>query len=109
MDKKITHVAIFCIVNQGFTDLVMEAARKEGARGGTVMHARGTGNKEIENFYGIAITPEKEIVFIIVEKAIAEKVMLAINKDAGLDTAGQGIAFSLPVSDVVGISQNNEE
>ena len=107
MEKKNNFVAIFCIVNQGFTDLVMEAARKEGARGGTVMHARGTGNKDIENFYGIAITPEKEIVMIVVDKKIAEKVMLAINNDAGLDTQGQGIAFALPVSDVVGINTNN--
>ena len=101
--KKQTN-AIFCIINRGFTDLVMVAARNAGARGGTVLHARGTGSKEYESFYGISITPEKEIVIIVVTKDITDKVLLAINKDAGLDTPGQGIAFALPVSDYIGLN-----
>jgi len=95
---------IICIVNNGFTDLVMDAARKEGARGGTIFHGRGTGNPDMEKFFGITISPEKEIVIILVEKEIIEAVLKAINKAAGLETKGQGIAFTMPVSDVVGVS-----
>lgn len=94
---------IVCIVNNGFTDLVMDAARGEGAKGGTIFHARGTGNPEMEKFFGITISPEKEIVFILVHDEVKEQILKAINKAAGLETKGQGIAFSLPVSDVVGI------
>lgn len=36
---------IFCIVNAGYSELVMDAAKEVGARGGTVMHAKGTANK----------------------------------------------------------------
>jgi nitrogen regulatory protein PII len=101
MDKN-GHELIICIVNNGFTDLVMDAARKEGARGGTIFHGRGTGNPEMEKFFGISISPEKEIVIILVEGEIKEAVLKAVNKAAGLETNGKGIAFSLPVSDVVG-------
>ena len=92
---------IVCIINNGFTDLVMGAAKRSGARGGTTFHARGTGNADIEKFFGITISPEKEVVLIVVEKAIKDKVVSAIYKDAGLDTKGQGIVFTLPVDDFV--------
>ena len=47
MSEKKTFDLILCIINTGFSDLVMNAAKSEGARGGTIVHARGTGNKEI--------------------------------------------------------------
>ena len=55
------HELIICIVNNGFTDLVMDAARKEGARGGTIFHGRGTGNPDMEKFFGFSISPEKRL------------------------------------------------
>jgi len=95
---------ITCIVNHGYTDLVMESAKKAGATGGTVLSARGTGNKEISEFFGVKVTPEKDIVLILVPKAIRDKVLTSVNEGAGMTTKGMGIAFSLPVSDAVGIS-----
>ena len=92
------------MVNAGFSDVVMEAAKSAGAGGGTVIHARGTANKDAESFFGISIQPEKEMVLIIVPVDIKENVLHAVYKDAGLSTAGQGIAFSLPVRDAVGLS-----
>lgn len=96
--------AIFCIINAGFSELVMDAAKEVGARGGTVIHARGTANKESEQFFHITIQPDKEIVLILVQEEIKDKVLHAIYQQAGLKTAGQGIAFSVPVDEVVGIS-----
>ena len=98
------HEAIFCIVNSGYSDAVMEAAKKLGARGGTVINARGTASKEAETFFHITIQPEKEIVMILVPTSIKDDVLHALYKEVGLDTAGQGIAFSVPVDSVVGIS-----
>ncbi len=95
---------IVAIVNKGFTDLVMDAAKEKGARGGTTFNARGTGNKHLEEFFGIAIQPEKEFVLILVPSDIKDDVLLAIYKAVGLETKGNGIAFSLKVEDVVGIS-----
>ena len=98
------HEAIFCIVNSGYSDAVMEAAKKLGARGGTVINARGTASKEAETFFHITIEPEKEIVMILVPTKIKDAVLHALYKEVGLDTAGQGIAFSVPVDGVVGIT-----
>ncbi len=95
---------IMCIVNTGFSETVMDAAREVGARGGTVIHARGTANKEAEQFFHISIQPDKEVVMILVPAKIKDDVMHAIYRNAGLKTEGQGIAFSVPVDDVVGIS-----
>ena len=101
--------AIFCIVNKGYTDLVMESAKASGAKGGTVLGGRGTGNSDAQQFFGITVTPEKEIVLIIVPKEIRDDVLSAVNKGAGMDTKGMGIAFSLPISDVVGLPNLIEE
>ena len=92
---------VICIINNGFSDLVMNAAKASGAKGGTILHGRGTGNPNVEKFFGIAISPEKEIVLIVVEEEIKDRVISAIYKDAGLDTKGQGIVFSVPVEDFV--------
>ena len=106
---KYQHEAIFCIVNSGYSDAVMDAAKKLGARGGTVINARGTAGKEAETFFKITVEPEKEIVMILVPSSIKEDVLHALYKEAGLDTAGQGIAFALPVDNVVGIAQTKDE
>ena len=94
---------IIAIINEGFSDVVMDAARAEGARGGTVINARGTADKNLEKKYGVAITPDKELVLIIVDQSIRDNVLSAIYKAAGLDTDGHGIAFSIPVDEVAGL------
>ena len=104
---KYTHEAIFCIVNSGYSEAVMDAAKKFGAKGGTVINARGTTSKEAETFFHITIEPEKEIVMILVPTKIKDDVLTALYKEVGLDSAGQGIAFSMPVDSVVGLGDNN--
>ena len=106
---KYSHEAIFCIVNSGYSDVVMEAAKKLGASGGTVINARGTAPKDAESIFGITIEPEKEIVMILVPANIKDDVMHALYKEVGLDTAGQGIAFSVPVDGVVGIASEKPQ
>ena len=103
------HELIMCIVNTGFTDTVMEAAKEKGARGGTVIHARGTANKVAEEFFNITVQPDKEIVMILVPTAIRDDVLHAVYQAAGLKTAGQGISFALPVTNVVGLKTANPE
>ncbi len=102
------HEVILCIVNAGFSDAVMDAAREFGARGGTVIHARGTANPEAEKMFNISIQPEKEMVLILVNREIKEPILHALYQKVGLQTAGQGIAFCLPVEDVVGLSDGEK-
>lgn len=101
---KFEHEVIFCIVNSGYSEAVMDAARECGAGGGTVIHARGTANSEAEKLFGITVQPEKELVMILVPSALKNDILHALYKAVGLKTAGQGIAFSLPVDGVVGLS-----
>lgn len=95
---------ILCIVDAGFSDSVMSAARECGARGGTVLSARGTAREDAEKLFNISIQPEKEIVMILVKTEIKDEILHAIYKNVGLNTPAQGIAFSLPVEDVVGLT-----
>ncbi len=96
---------ILCVVNAGFSGEVMDAAREAGAGGGTVIHARGTANKEAEAFFQITIQPDKDVVMLLVPADIKDKVLHAIYQSAGLKSEGQGIAFSLPVDQAVGLTK----
>ena len=95
---------IVCIVNNGFADEAMDAARAGGARGGTVMSARGTANLEAEKAFHIQIQPEKEMIMIIVSEDIKEDVMHALYRSVGTHTPAHGIAFAMPVDGVVGVN-----
>ena len=98
------HEVIFCIVNTGFSDEVMDAAREFGAKGGTVIRARGTANPKAEKLFNIAIQPEKEIVMILIESKLKNNILHALYRAVGLNTPGQGIAFTMPADDVVGLT-----
>ena len=95
---------IVCIVNNGFADEAMDAARAVGARGGTVMSARGTANLEAEKAFHIQIQPEKEMIMIIVSEDRKEDVMHALYRSVGTHTPAHGIAFAMHVDGVVGVN-----
>ena len=105
MDEK-KYEMVVCIVNAGFSQNVVEAARSAGARGGTVLRARGTANPEAEEFFNIHIQPEKELVIMVVPKAIKDEVIRAVYQDAGLGGEAQGVVFSLPVSHATKIKES---
>ena len=107
MDKK--YELIFCIVNSGYSGIVMDAARSAGATGGTLMRGRGSAGKEAEEFFHIQIEPEKEIVMILAPEEIRDAIMSSVYKEAGLSSAGQGIIFSLPVTRTAGLARIHKE
>ena len=100
---------IVAVANEGTTDQVMNAARAAGARGGTVLHGKGTGNKDAQRFYHFSIAAEKEVVLIVTAAAQKADIMRAVLRDAGPDSEAGTIVFSLPVSDVAGFGFLNEE
>lgn len=99
-----SHEVIVCIVNAGYSELVMDTAREYGAGGGTVLFARGTAPQEAERFFQIAVQPEKEMVMILVPKELRDDILHGLYKQVGLNTGGQGIAFAMPVDSVVGLA-----
>ncbi len=106
MGKK--YELIFCIINAGFADTVMFAARKAGASGGTVLKGRGVAGRDAQEKYKITIQPEKEVVMLLVPKEIKDDVLRYIYDFAGLNTESQGIAFSMPVEKTVGLKDFDE-
>ena len=95
---------IFSVVNAGFSEAVMTAARKAGAGGGTVLKGRGTARRTAEEQFNITIQPDKEIVMLLVPAEIKDDVLRAIYDSAGLASEGHGIAFSLPVERAMGLT-----
>lgn len=97
-------VLIITVVDKGNTDIVMDAARSAGASGGTVVRAKGTG-AEIAKFFGVSISEEKEMVYIVADRADRDGIMHAVMQKAGGDSDAHGVVFSLPVDSVVGIKR----
>lgn len=100
---------ITIIVNRGFETAAMDAARLAGATGGTFLNARGAGAREAEKAFGIAIQPEKEILLVLSPKEKCDDIMRAVVKKTGLTTTGSGICFTLPVSEVLGVTMGIDE
>lgn len=97
------HELIVVILNEGYSDAVMDAARAAGAGGGTVLHAKGTGSVRGEKFFGVRLADEKDLVYIISYKDEKAAIMKAISEQAGPGTPAGAICFSLPISAVAGL------
>ena len=107
--KTDNHEVIFVIVNSGFAEEAMDVAREQGVRGGTILNARGVAREKEATFFGITIHAEKEILMMVVEKEIRDNVLNALYTRMGMGQKAQGLAFSLPVSDVAGLVKMPEE
>lgn len=94
---------IIVIADQGNIELIMDAAREAGAYGGTVIHARGTGMEKAEQFMGVSLAAEKEMIFIVAKKEQKNNIMKAIMEKAGMESRAKSIVFSLPVTDTAGL------
>jgi len=97
------HELIVVIAEQGYTNMIMDAAREAGAYGGTVIHAKGTGMEAAEKFMNVSLAIEKEIIYIVAKSEQKNTIMSAIMKNAGPDTKAKAITFSLPVTDTAGL------
>ena len=96
---------IFVVANEGYSDMIMDAARGAGAGGGTVIKAKGTGAEYTEKFFGFSIASEKEIHLLVTPAQGRNAIMKAIMEQAGLESKAQSIVFSLPVSHALGLRQ----
>jgi len=102
MSNSDTLKALFIIANAGFAQDVIDTAREAGARGATIINARGGGIHH-EVFMGITVDSEKEIILCIVEDEIAQKIMEQIRERAGIHTPAHSICFSVAIDCAVGL------
>lgn len=106
--KDTKYELLIVIANQGYSDLIMDAARQVHAAGGTVIHAKGTGTEKAEKFLGVSLVSEKELVLIVVKSAMKNDIMRAIMDKAGLESKAKSIVFSLPVTGTAGMRMVEE-
>ena len=95
---------IVSIVRKGWGSAVLDASVKAGAQGGTVLFGRGAGINEQESIFGMSIEPEKEIVLTVVYADQVDAILTEIVRAAELNDTGRGIAFVIPVQNVVGVA-----
>lgn len=93
---------IVAIVEKGYTDEVMDAARAAGAGGGTVIRAKGTGGKSAETFLGVSLAEEKEMIFIVTHQEQKKAIMEAVMREWGIDSKAHTLMFSVPVTQTAG-------
>ncbi|MBQ7136519.1 MAG: P-II family nitrogen regulator [Bacilli bacterium] len=102
MTREKKYHLVITIVVEGHLEQVMNAAKRVGASGGTVIRGRGLGNKEAVKLFGFEIEPGRELVLNVVEDSIKNKVMEEITKEVGIKTPGKGVCIALPVDSAVG-------
>ena len=107
-DSLSKYVLIISVANKGWTDAVMDAARKAGATGGTVVKSKGTG-AEIAKFFGVSISEEKEMVYIVANRSKRDAIMQSIMSEAGINSQAHTVTFALPVEDVAGLNLDSME
>ena len=101
--KDTKYELIVVIANHGHSNEVMDAAREQGAGGGTVIHAKGTGLEKAEKFLGVSIADEKEMIFIVAKTDDKNRIMKSIMDRAGLESKARAVVFSMPVTDTAGL------
>lgn len=101
--QEVRYEMIEVICQDGYSEDIMAVARKAGAKGGTVISARGTSTEQDVKFFGTPLVPEKEILMIVIEKDKSDNVKKAISDMEILKKKGMGIMFSIPVRDFVNL------
>ena len=108
-NKKMHHL-IVTIVSEGFSEKVMNSAKKAGAFGGTLINGRSIYQANSKRqFLGFSIEPEKDVILIVTEDGKTNNIMDAIVKDTGLKTEGGGIIFSLPITNAIGLYEEKDD
>ena len=97
MKNSHNHSLVMIAVEQGYTDEVMEVAKRAGATGGTVIKGRLAENERISELANIQIADEREIIFILAPNAVSQQIMDEVNKVYGLKSDAHGILWTVPV------------
>ena len=88
--------ALYIVINAGFSDEIMTIARAAGAKGATIMTARGEGSKQ-KSIMGITLDSEKEILMMLIDGETADRIMSAVKEQFGRFSSAHGVCFTVPV------------
>ena len=99
------YTKILTTVDKGKAESVMDAAVSAGARGGTIINARGSGINQTSVVFSMEIEPEKELVLILVKDEIVDAVVTAISEKQKINEPGNGIIFTQKVLNIYGLTE----
>lgn len=99
----VQYSVVIAMINEGYSDALMEAAKEAGARGGTVFQAKRKGNEQTDKLLSLLNSADKEVVMILAKNDQKQNIIQKINEKCGQDTAIKASVFSMPVDDVTGI------
>lgn len=85
------------IISHGQADEIMAVARNSGAKGGTILDARGTGTEDDVKFFGISLASDKEMLLIVAENDSAPAILEAISNLPIFSEPGGGIVYTTKV------------
>ena len=102
---------IIALVEDSETSAVLEAARKAGATGSTVINqARGEGINKAKTFLGLTLESQRDVILLVVEEHLSRHILETIADTGRFDEKpGTGIAFQLDIEDAVGVSHQIRE
>lgn len=99
---KITYLTdlylLTCVVQTGYVDEIIKAARDAGAAAGAISHhARGIGLRERLGLLSIAVEAEKDVINMLVSTEQRDLIFDTVFRAAGLDTPGRGFIYMTPL------------
>ncbi len=100
---------VLASVKPDYTDKVVDAGKGAGATGATIIGARGTGIREASTFFGLTLEQQTDIIMFLIEEHIVDAVLQSISEAGQFQKPGTGIAFVLPVEQVIGMESQIEK
>ena len=100
------YAMIASIINQGYSEKLMDAAKNAGASGGSIIHSRRISNEKAMGFWGMGMKDEKEIVLIIASAESKLEIMKAISEACGVKSEAEGVVLSMPIDEVIGLGDD---
>jgi nitrogen regulatory protein PII len=100
---------ILAMVKPDLTDKVVDAAKRSGATGATIIAASGTGVHEAKTFFGLVLDVRTDIILFLIQEKLVVSVLKAVETAGKFSEPGTGIAFVVPVDQVAGLESQMQD
>ncbi len=99
-ESDMPHECIVAVVNRGFAEAVVDVARQSGAKGATIVHGRGTDERQTVtmSIMNIELQPEKEIIFLVMNTPLSDAVATKLVNDERLEREAEISVYVAPAN-----------
>ena len=95
--------AVVLIVPEEDENPAVKILKEAGATGITLLKGKGLRQNDRKTFLGLGLERRESLLLCVVEKQLAMRILKAVKIEMKLDLPGGGLAFSLPLCNVIGI------